>query len=422
MSYYIGCDCQAERCTGDCAAAENRKIVVADHADLERLRRQARRIVDREETGAADPGGPALEIISLGELIRSVRDMPPPQWLARPVWPADAYGVLAAEWKAGKTWAELDLAVSVASGTPWMGAYAVERQGPVLLFLGEGGRRKMLRRIDAIARAKNVDLALPLRVCFRVPHLTDAGHLAIIERELALTRPVLTIVDPLYLAARGASGSKLYEMGAALEGIQVACQTADSALMVVTHYNRSEGTGSKRMTGAGPAEWGRVLVNITVPTKRVDRETKEETAYLDVAFEGDEIPGTSDRFRRQIRAENPDDLESPVRYSMELVTVTPDDVDEHPGLSTKATRTLAVLDGAKNLVDGTQAYLSVREIGDGLAADGKGYPLKPETIREALRELKAAGITESYGADGTAHSWRKVASTAPPGDLPVTYL
>ena len=33
-------------------------------------------------------------------------------WLIRGLWPADAYGIIAAESKAGKTWLALDLAVS----------------------------------------------------------------------------------------------------------------------------------------------------------------------------------------------------------------------------------------------------------------------------------------------------------------------
>lgn len=39
--------------------------------------------------------------------------------------------------KAGKTWAVLDAAVSVASGTPWLGRFACQ-QGSVLVYAGEG--------------------------------------------------------------------------------------------------------------------------------------------------------------------------------------------------------------------------------------------------------------------------------------------
>jgi len=51
--------------------------------------------------------------------------------------------MLAAEFKAGKTWAITDLAVSVASGTPWLGIFPVDAPGPVLLFAGEGGNARL---------------------------------------------------------------------------------------------------------------------------------------------------------------------------------------------------------------------------------------------------------------------------------------
>jgi hypothetical protein len=54
-----------------------------------------------------------------------------PVYLFRGVWPADAYGVLAAPDKSGKSWAAIDAAVSVASGTPWLGHFPVDAPGQV---------------------------------------------------------------------------------------------------------------------------------------------------------------------------------------------------------------------------------------------------------------------------------------------------
>jgi len=44
-------------------------------------------------------------------------------WLIRGLWPADAYGIIAAESKAGKTWLALDLAVSAVCGVPFLGQF-----------------------------------------------------------------------------------------------------------------------------------------------------------------------------------------------------------------------------------------------------------------------------------------------------------
>ena len=80
-----------------------------------------------------------LAISSYREVAARVAAAGEPRWLIQGLWPADAYGVLAAQEKAGKTWAALDLAVSVACGRPWLDHFACPAPGPVLVFLGEGG-------------------------------------------------------------------------------------------------------------------------------------------------------------------------------------------------------------------------------------------------------------------------------------------
>src|SRR5688572_2554322 len=85
--------------------------------------------------------------------------------------------------KAGKTWAGLDLALSVAAGLPWLGRFGCPIPGEVLVFLGEGGERNAVRRLRAIAAHKGIDdlAALPIRLCDRVPKLAAGGELAAIE-------------------------------------------------------------------------------------------------------------------------------------------------------------------------------------------------------------------------------------------------
>src|SRR5665213_2054191 len=115
-----------------------------------------------------------LDITDLGALLARVDSAPLPAYLIRGIMAEADHGMFAAEFKAGKTWASADLAVSVASGTPWLGIFEVDAPGPVLLFAGEGGERKIARRFRAICESRGVDPAtLPIRVCLRVPHLTS---------------------------------------------------------------------------------------------------------------------------------------------------------------------------------------------------------------------------------------------------------
>lgn len=350
-----------------------------------------------------EPARPALEFVTIAELIDQVDNAEPVGWLVETVWPADAYGVIAAEQKAGKTWAVLDLVVSVAAGLRWMGHFDIDVAGPVVVFLGEGGKRKMLRRLRALAASKGIDLdGLPIELCFRVPHLTSKEHLAEVRRRVVETSPRLVVIDPLYLAAKGAKGSQLYEMGEHLEAVQYICQEASSALVIIHHWNKTgEGKGAKRMSGVGPGEWGRVLVSASVKTKHTDKATGCSTVLLDWTFEGDEIPDLELRTRRRVWADDQHDLASAMHYVVDVIEVERDEAGdaEHPGLTPSARRVLTVIEAS----DGT--WLSVPSIGDVLADEG--FPLKKRTIQQACKDLREAELIGGPGGpDGLAWSKR----------------
>jgi hypothetical protein len=290
----------------------------------------------------------------------------------------------------------------VAGGGAWLGHFPIERSGPVLIFLGEGGDRKMARRLRAIAAEHDLELdQLPIRLCFRAPHLLNSSHLEQMEEEIKATRPVLVIVDPLYLAARGAQGSQLYEMGAHLEAIQNLCQRYCAALAVVHHHNRQEGRGSARLSGAGPAEWGRVIVTADVVSKHNDLTTGESNVVLDLDFIGDEIADTSLRVRRKVVALDQDDLSSPLLYSVEILDRVAG--DDEGGLRPSHRRVLDVICAA------TDEWLDKREIGDRLAVDSSGLGgMKARTIQDAAHALLEKGLIESRGGVGFAFQWRGV--------------
>jgi hypothetical protein len=369
---------------------------------------------------AEERGRPVVSIFTtplvfhgIVSLIDALAKEPPPTFLASPVWPGDAYGILGASMKAGKTWLVSDLAIAVAHGGAWLGRFPIERQGPVLMFLGEGGRRKMVRRLMAVAEFYNVELrALPIVLCLRAPHLSDEQHLATIADKLDEVRPSLAVIDPLYLAARGAQGSQLYEMGAVLEGIQSLCQRVGSALLVSHHLNRQEGRGMGRLSGAGPAEWGRVIVTGEVKASRTDPETQESAVTLELDFVGDEIPETTLTIRRRVRAIDPDDLASPLVYSVEVLENATRARDDD-GMPPSHQRVLAVLTAST-----PGEWLDRYAIGDRLAADDTGRPcLRKRTILDATAALVERGLIESRGSAGSAYQWRVSESEEAGNDL-----
>ncbi len=242
-----------------------------------------------------------LEFVPIRELCARVDAAGPRQWLIRGVWPAGTYGVHAAEMKAQKTWNAADLAVSVASGTDWLGAYPVDVAGHVLLFAGEGGEASIVNRLRAVCNARDLALEdLPITVCPRAPSLTDAVHLGAMAEALSSTGAVLAVIDPLYLSAGGTSGADLYAMGRMLAQAQALCENAGCALKLVTHFNRKAGTGHLRITGAGPAEWGRVLISAEVLSRHTDPDTMAGTVLARLDVVGSEIPDQVFTLRRML--------------------------------------------------------------------------------------------------------------------------
>jgi AAA domain len=369
-------------------------------------------VVDlRPAAGRARRPPPAVELAvsSYGEVAARVAAAGEPRWLVQGLWPADAYGVLAAQEKAGKTWAALDLAVSVASGRPWLDHFACPAPGPVLLFLGEGGERATVRRIEAIATSKGVhpdQLADRLRLSFRVPRLAAPGagaELAAVQAELAEHPAVLVVLDPLYLAAAGASGSNLYDMGAVLQAIQGVCQHAGCALLVVTHWNKTgDGRGADRISGAGPAAWARVICSVAVHYRGSDPDGSS-SVLLGVELVGGELADARFRVRRRVRSDDPADLGAPLSYSVEVMTAD-DDQDLEPAAAALSKSRQWVLGALR----AGGEFQTVKQLGDRLAQ--AGHPLKPRTIQLALGELEAAGLAAgSEEGSGRARYWSPAA-------------
>ena len=323
--------------------------------------------------------------------------MPPAHGVTsiRGIWPSGAYGVHAAEMKAQKTWNALDLAVSVASGTDWLGAFPVDDPGSVVIFAGEGGEAAIVRRIRAICASRGLraeDLAII--VCARAPHLSDVGHMAIFAEQVETTEPRLVLLDPLYLSLGGSDGRDLYGMGQVLERPQIVCDSLGVSFVVVTHFNRGGKSGANRISGAGPAEWGRVLIGAEVKSRHTDPDTKTTTVVTQLDVIGSEVPDQVFRIKRVIAAEDPDDLDSPLSYDIETETVS-DDTNDMPPARRKLLDALRAAAGPR----------TVSQLVDWIAAE-HGHGLRRETSSRELNALAREGLADRIDAGhGGAAEW-----------------
>jgi hypothetical protein len=128
-------------------------------------------------------------------------DPGPTPWLIEDLIIDGALVACVGRWKTTKSYALLDLCISIATGRPAFGSLNVPKPGPVVFCNEESGRAALWRRLDALARGRGIDPEalrgrLMVSANSRVK-LDDPGwqeELVAIGREL---RPRLFALDPL---------------------------------------------------------------------------------------------------------------------------------------------------------------------------------------------------------------------------------
>jgi hypothetical protein len=140
--------------------------------------------------------GRELHVVPVGQL----EERPPDRrWLVRSVVPFSSVVVIGGQPKSAKTFLGLDMAASVASGTPCLGHFVVERAGPSLVFLAEDSLSEVRSRVADLCLHRGLDFErLDLHVIaepsLRLDQSRDRDALwATVEER----RPLLTLLDPL---------------------------------------------------------------------------------------------------------------------------------------------------------------------------------------------------------------------------------
>ena len=137
-----------------------------------------------------------LPVVRVGEI---PNDDLAERWLVEQLWCTNSVGVIGGAPKCAKTWLGLDMALSVATGTPCLGKYAVPEPGPVLVYLAEDALRVVGERIEGMARHRGLDIdqvaiyAITASA-LRLDHDRDRTRLWETARWL---RPKLLVLDPL---------------------------------------------------------------------------------------------------------------------------------------------------------------------------------------------------------------------------------
>ena len=123
---------------------------------------------------------------------------PEQRWLVEQVWSAEAVGIIGGEPKCGKSLLALDLAVSVASGTPCLGRFPTARAGRVLLFAAEDPLDVVRARLEGLTTARALDLTRLALYVITVPslRLDHSEHRDRLADTVDKIKPALLVLDP----------------------------------------------------------------------------------------------------------------------------------------------------------------------------------------------------------------------------------
>jgi hypothetical protein len=138
-----------------------------------------------------------LDVIRAADLAAPSSSAPP--WLIEQLWSAGAVGVLGGAPKSLKTWLALEMAVSVASGSPCLATFPVPSAGPVMLYAAEDAQPALRSRLASLSQhhrldLNNLDIRVIIEDSLRLDRDTDQQRL---YDTLLLHRPALLVLDPL---------------------------------------------------------------------------------------------------------------------------------------------------------------------------------------------------------------------------------
>ena len=213
------------------------------------------------------------------------------RWLIEQVWSAEAVGIIGGEPKCGKSFLALDLAVSVASGTPCLGRFAVAARGRVLLFAAEDPLDVVRGRLEGLTTARALALnRLPLYV-ITVPSLRlDSGdHRERLAATVDKVNPALLVLDPfirLHAIDENAAG----DVAPLLAYLRQLQRTHHVAVALVHHARKDAARARPGQALRGSSEfhaWGdsNLYLRRRDPLLRLSIEHRAAAAPADLALE-----------------------------------------------------------------------------------------------------------------------------------------
>lgn len=261
--------------------------IVMSIAKREEQKQQEQQTQEQEEYFRVYPFEETLEKYGFEEVTWSISE-----WV-----PEATCGLIVAPPANYKTWLLLDLAVSVATGKPFLNRYHVEKPGPVLLIQQEDPFPMLFSRIGTIMNigepTENKDeFLVPKAPPFpqiywhidRLLNFDDKKSVEGLQRAVDRIRPAMVIVDPLYSAI--SSKDYMAEGAQTMLALKRIRDDYGCSFMIAHHtVKRGDMDGRESL-------WGSQFLNAWLETGWQIRPTKdgESTIRIKRHFKNSAIP------------------------------------------------------------------------------------------------------------------------------------
>jgi len=313
-------------------AISEKALEEAKKGNLENYMRKtlsAGRVAADGEINRSIVKGNELVIFPITRLI----DVPPVQWLVRPLIPLSSLVVIGGEPKVGKSLVELELAFLLATGKTdgkWLRRFPVQRRCRVLICTSETGESTLKGRIELIANSMGIDWNT-LGEYFWYQHIafniTKRDIQEAMIRSLRAKKIDVLVIDPLnrYHFSNENDAQAMSWFLKSLDDIAKAAGL--STVILVHHFNKPSGDGAPRQ-GAQMLRGSSVLAgwgSTYILCQR--RETVAGKKYVRFGFELREaeepMPFTMELDRASLRFKDFDQETEKVLQTMNVLRQDP---------------------------------------------------------------------------------------------------
>lgn len=280
-------------------------------------------------------------------------------WLVQDWLPEATVGFVVAPPGSYKTWLTFDMAVSVATGTPFLGKYPVQRTGPVLLIQQEDFHGDIAQRLAVILQSRldlraevtgddQFEVKVPPEMSIYIHpdrnlRFADQVVMDALELRIRELRPVLVILDPLYSAAM--TDDYMTKSAEQMLRLKIMRDRYDCSFLVAHHTTKYADSMERSRL------WGSQFLNALLETGwQVKRSENNSSIIVRRHFKVAKAPAEDIRVEFDIDTDNP-----PYRYHAKVLTKAKV-VESNTGLNSK------ILD----LLGGSEKPMSINEIADAL--------------------------------------------------------